>query len=415
MNKILILVILVIVTINCFGQSYYEKGYFIDNKNIRTDCLIKNSDWLRNPTQFKYKLSENGEIQEADIKYVKEFGIANYYKYIRANVNVDISPSELKNISTDKNPVWQNKQLFLKVLVEGEASLYYYFGSKIDDRFFYSCKDSVIKQLIYKEYLYDTDHTAYNDSFRIQLKKDVHCSFDSDIELANMTYTKSDLAKYFIDYNTCIDPTYKVPERKRSKGEFSLALAAGLAYSSLSVSNDDRTYVNTDFGGKFISTYSLELEYILPFNNGKWGVVLSPAYQSSFHNEKQDGFKSTTINFESVDLALGIKNYLFQNYNTKFFVDCSVNSLLNYCIDSKVGYKVNTSKDFSYLYMTEAYNPNFILGAGLEYKNLFVSLKYYTPQNILTRYFSWDSRYDKISFNIGYKILRIKGGKNRKD
>ncbi|MDP4270799.1 MAG: hypothetical protein Q8909_11830 [Bacteroidota bacterium] len=415
MNKILILVILVIVSINCFGQNYYKKGYFIDNKNIRTDCLIKNSDWLRNPTQFKYKLSENGEIQEADIKYVKEFAIADYYKYIRANVNVDISPSGLKDISADKNPVWQNKQLFLKVLVEGEASLYYYFGSKIDDRFFYSCKDSVIKQLIYKEYMYDTDHTAYNDSFRIQLKNDVHCSFDSDIELANMTYTKSDLVKYFIDYNTCIDPTYKVPERKHGKGEFSLALAAGLAYSSFSIPKDSKVYANTDFGGKFMNNYSLEFEFILPFNNRKWGVVLSPTYQSLYHTNKLGDFRSLMFDFESIDLAIGLKHYLFLNNNTKLFFGCYLNSIPNYCIKLRIGNKLNTTKDYFYQDMADLYNPNFIVGAGLEYKNLFASLKYYTPQNILSRYPSYDSKYEKISFNIGYKILRIKGGKNRKD
>lgn len=404
MNKIIILTILIIVSISCYGQNNYKKGYFIDNENIRTDCFIKNSDWLKNPLLFKYKLSEDGEILEGDIKNVKEFSIPNYFKFIRADVNIDISPSGLKNISADKNPIWQNKQLFLKVLVEGEATLYSYNGSKIDERFFYSCKDSVINQLIFKEYIYDIDRTAFNDTFRLQLKNNVHCSFASDIAIANMFYIKNDLIKYFIDYNTCIDSTYKVPERKHSKGEFNLALSAGLAYSSLSISNDVRTYVNTDFDKKFINSFSLELEYILPFNNGKWGVELSPAYQS-YHSEKQDDFKHTIIDFESIDLALGIKHYLFLNDKAKFFVDCYINSLLNYRIDSKIGYKVNTTNDFSYLNMTEVYNTNFIFGAGFEYKNFFVELRYYTPQNLISRYASWNSRYEKISFNIGYKIL----------
>jgi hypothetical protein len=404
MRKIIALIIPLILSIHCFGQTYFEKGYFINNQNIRTECIIKNSDWRKNPTMFKYKLSENGAIQEENIQNVKEFSIPSSCKFIRAQVDIDISPSGLKDLSTDKNPIWQRKQLFLKVLVEGKATLYYY-GNEIDDRFFYSTKDTAIEQLIYKEYIYDNDHTAFNDTFRLQLKNNVRCSFASDISIADMAYEKSDLERYFIDYNTCIDPTFKVPEKKHNKGEFNIALSAGLAYSLLSISNYSKTYINTDFDKKITNSFSVEMEYILPFNNNKWGIVLSPAYQS-FHSEKHDDFRNVTIDFNSVDLAFGIKHYFFLNDKAKFFVDCYINSLMNYCINSKVGYKVNTTKDFSYLNITEVYNTNFIFGAGFEYKRIFTGLRYYSKQNILSHYPAWNSSYEKISFNIGCKILK---------
>ena len=46
---------------NCFAQISFEKGYFINNANQKTNCLIKNQDWKDNPTEFEYKLDENSE------------------------------------------------------------------------------------------------------------------------------------------------------------------------------------------------------------------------------------------------------------------------------------------------------------------------------------------------------------------
>ncbi len=69
------------------------------------------------------------------------------------------------------------------MLIEGSATLYYYYDDEIDERFFYSSKDSAITQLAYKEYIHDIDHTDINDSFRIQLRNNVHCSFADDLAL----------------------------------------------------------------------------------------------------------------------------------------------------------------------------------------------------------------------------------------
>lgn len=408
MNKIVFIVALTLISIECFAQTYYEKGYFIDNKNNRTDCFIKNSDWKKNPTSFKYKLSENGEVQNADIINVNEFSVPNSFKFIKAEVDIDISPSSLKDLSIDKNPIWEHKQLFLKVLVEGPATLYAYYDSKIDERFFYLCNDSAIHQLVYKEYIYDIDHTAVNDTFRFQLQNNVHCSFESDLTLSELAYNKNDLEKYFITYNTCIDTTYKIPEKKHSKNKFSLAFSTGLAYSSLSMSNYTRAYVKSDFGSKFTKHFTMDIEYIFPFYNNKWGLLLSTAYQSVYHAENFTKTKSILVDFESIDLAFGLKHYLYLNNSAKFYFEGCLNSIWNHSFNSKIGFKMNTTKDFTYLPIGDIYNTNFIIGTGFEYKRIFSGLRYYTKQNILSRYGSWHSDFEKISISIGYKILKTK-------
>lgn len=51
--KKLFQIFITLLTINCYSQISYEKGYYIDNSGQKTECLIKNNDWLRDPTDFK--------------------------------------------------------------------------------------------------------------------------------------------------------------------------------------------------------------------------------------------------------------------------------------------------------------------------------------------------------------------------
>jgi cellulose synthase/poly-beta-1,6-N-acetylglucosamine synthase-like glycosyltransferase len=75
MAKQVILFFFLIFALNGFTQNSFLKGYYINNSNERVDCLIKNNDWLNNPTQFEYKLSENSEKKIQTINSVKEFEI----------------------------------------------------------------------------------------------------------------------------------------------------------------------------------------------------------------------------------------------------------------------------------------------------------------------------------------------------
>ncbi len=277
-------------------------------------------------------------------------------------------------------------------------------SSEIDERFFYSGNGSEIKQLIHKEYIYNTDQTAFNDSFRLQLQKDVHCSFASDIALSDLAYKKKDLVKYFVDYNTCIDPAYKLPLRKKNIGKLNLTLSTGVAYSSLSISNIFTTYADADFGRLLRPTFSFEVEYIFPINNNKWAIAFGPTYQS-YHSNKQTMQGDVSVDFESVDLALGFKHYFYLNDNAKLFVGGYYNSFAFHCINSRIGYKADRDTDFSY-FDINTYKSNFIISAGFEYKRISADMRYYTNQNILSSNPNWDSDFDKLSLNIGYKILK---------
>lgn len=60
MNKIFLYLFL-LVNLQVFSQINFEKGFFIKNSNEKIECLIKNNDWNKNPTDFEYKIFEKDE------------------------------------------------------------------------------------------------------------------------------------------------------------------------------------------------------------------------------------------------------------------------------------------------------------------------------------------------------------------
>lgn len=392
------------LSLSCFAQINYEKGYFITNENQKVECFIKNNDWLKNPSEFNYKLSEEGDVKTAGIKDVKEFSIGNIAKFIRANVDIDTSSSLLKDLSHVRIPLWAHKQLFLKVLVEGKASLYDYY-SKNNERFFYTCKDSVIKQLIYKEFYIGDDSTAFNYTFRQQLLNEMTCALSgSPIRLS---YEKKDLTKYFQKYNECVDPTYVRTVTRQKRDLFNLYLNTGFNYASFSMKNSQTTILNMDYDPKMSARFGIGLEYILPFNKNTWGINLESSYRTvKFQNESN--YTTEWIDYRSVEISVGLKHYYYFNPNAKLYIDGYYNSIANPALKSYSGYHLKTS----YMQIDQNFGfkdwPHTSFGLGFEFMRLNVEVRYYTNNDLLRLYSQWKADYRRWSFLIGYNLLKLK-------
>ena len=150
MKKRIIVLLITIISYSSSGQTNFENGYFINSDGATINCLIKSIDWKKNPSGFKYKLSKNDKTKTANLIDVAEFGINNFSKYIRATVNLDRSPSNLDLLTEQRDPVFNEETLFLKVLIEGEANLYLYEDTDLR-RFFFNVKTSDIQQLVFKK------------------------------------------------------------------------------------------------------------------------------------------------------------------------------------------------------------------------------------------------------------------------
>jgi hypothetical protein len=401
MRKLLLaLAVSAIFNFCCYSQTAFEKGYFINEDGQKIECLIENVDWKNNPTEFKYKLEGNAETKKADISNVKEFGIQDVAKYIRAKVNIDRSTSGLDKFNTNKHPEFSEEQLFLKVLIEGEASLFFYEDGNLR-RFFYQTRNSEIKQLIYKEYLNSDNMVAINNTFRQQLYNDLKCQDITMRDLEDIKYAKNSLERVVVKYNVCTNSQYVEFKAKKDKDLFNLTIRPGLNISSLSGYNPEISTMDIEFGTKLQFRLGVEAEVILPFNNNKWALIAEPTYQS-FKTSKRtpnrnvsSGTLISTVDYTSIELPLGVRHYFFLKNGSKIFINAAV--VGDFSFNSTIKFGRNSLDIKSGL--------NMAFGVGYKLKKRYsLEIRYLTDRELLGNYSYWTSSYKTLSAIVGYSF-----------
>ncbi len=407
MYKILSFLLLsVVLNLETSGQIVFESGYFINDSSKRIDCLIRNLDWKNNPAKFEYELPQTTGVQIAFIENVKEFAVHGVNKYIRSTVNIDRSSNEISRLNTERNPVFNKEQLFLKVLIEGKASLFLYEDGNLT-RYFYSLNDSEIKQLVYKRHLVDGS-VSENNYFKQQLLTDLKCETVKFTDAKNLQYAKKSLEHFFIDFNDCSHSEYVNYEPKQKKDLFNLTLRPGFNYSSLAIENSALGSRNIEHEKKLGFRFGVETEFILPFNKDKWSIIIEPTYQyfkseaSTEANTISGGFLVSKVDYQSIEFPVGVRHYFFLNEASKIFADISY--LYDLSMNSSALF---TRNDGSILQSLEVKSrQNFCFGIGYKFKDKYsLGMRYQTSREILSDYLYWRSGYQTLSVILGYSLF----------
>lgn len=389
-KKQLVITLISVLTFNTYSQIKFEKGYFIDNNSVKTECLIKNIDWGNNPTKFDYKLNESSPISEENINTVKEFAVKDL-KFTRFLVNIDRSSEQTSKLSDVRTPIFKKETLFLKSLVEGIANLYFYHDVSLN-RYFYGFSNAEVTQLIFKSYTTEYYKIKENNRFKQQLLKDLTCSSISKKEIKKIKYKKKDLIEYFIRYNNCNNSTSINYVEKNENDLFNLNIRLGINSTSLSIRNDVSSFRNTDFNNELNFRFGIESEFILPFNKNKWAALIEPTFQYYKSEIKIENQTDAVVDYKSIEFQIGIRHYFFLNDTSKVFA----NGLFVY--DLPLDSTVRNLDIESAI--------NFALGIGYNYKGKYsLELRYLTSREVLNNYTSWHSNYETLSVIFGYKLF----------
>lgn len=407
MKKQLLSLLLFIIGFNSYAQITFEEGYYIDNSGQKITCLIKNVDWKNTPTQIEYKLQENDEAQLKSIETLDEFGINGISKYIKAKVEIDRSSKNINRLSQNRNPIFSEENLFLKVLVEGQANLYEYNDGNLL-RYFYSLKDSEIKQLIYKKYKTVDGDVSENNRYRQQLWSDLSCDGFDQQKLEYINYSKRDLVKQFTKFNDCVESDYINFNAKDKRDFFHLTIKPRFNISSLTFGNSLSDIDLIEFDDETGFGIGIDLEFVLPFNKNKWAITLEPAYQS-FKSESSSptdnivgGERVAIVDYSSIEIPIGLRHYFYINKKSAIYLNAAY--VMDFSMSSSVEF---TRKDGSNLNTIEVKKGNNIaFGAGYQYNKKFsLEFRYQTNRDILDSYEYWSSDYSSMSFILGYQLF----------
>lgn len=400
----LLLATVLFSTITAFSQTNFEPGYIIQTNGTQVDCLIKNEDWKGSPTTFLYKLSENGETQIGTLDNIVEFGSDQSFKYIKTTVEIDQSTDVVNNLKYDRNPNLKMETLFLKILVEGKASLYFTLKDNTP-RYFYSKDGGDIEQLIYKRYLVSRIKMGKNEHYKQQLATDLNCSTLSNSKFKDLQYKSNALINLITKYNSCENSESVVYNKNTNKAKFNLSLRPGVTFTSLSIQRRGDEQINFDSNTGI--RIGVEAEYIFPFNNGKWSVFVEPTYRN-YKAEKEylyvdmitfQKYTTITVDYTSIELPLGGRHYMYLNKDAAFFIDGAVIMDL-----TMLGSEINSSNEDSYDLNVKA-DAALAFGLGFRYKNKYsVQARYHSARKILN-YENIDSAYNSFAIIAGYNFL----------
>lgn len=385
--------LLALISGNIFTQVTYEKGYFISSIGERKECLIQNVDWANNPKEIFYKLTEQGEVQTLTEEAVKEFGVYGASKYVKKKVNIDKSSTNVKDLSYDRNPTFEEDEALISLLVEGEANLYHFVDGNVSV-YFYDKDDKEIEQLIYKPYLLEADEVTVNRTYRQQIWMNLKCSVLTEVKIKGLDYTKKALIRTFEAYNECKNAPYITHLPKKKRDLFNLNVRAGVnATTFKAVSVYNHLY---NFGSMPAIRLGVEAEILMPFHKNKWAIMVEPTVPV-FFNEQLSKSGEARLDYKSIETSLGFRHYFFLNDNSKIFVNTTlildVRQFSTLAVDNSAA-------------LTLYKQPCFSHGVGYKFKDrMLLEVRYLTSRNALAGYKYWTSTSQTLSLVFGYSFF----------
>lgn len=401
---------LVFLSLNTYSQIRYETGYFVNNDGDRIDCLIKNVDWKNNPTKFSYKLSETSEAQIGTIETVQEFGVADFLKFKRYEVDIDRTSDDITTLTIKRTPEFKKEVLFLKTLVEGEANLFFYEKGNLR-RFFYSTNDLQISQLVFMKYMMSMGEkkVGVNNEYKYQLWQGLKCKAITNKDLNNTGYKKNNLVDYFVKYNSCKKSNYKL-FKKKGKTDLNLSIKPQSSFYTFD-------YFGSGLGAEInienALGIGLELEFSLPFNKNKWSLFVMPSYETfkggaPVENEYINpyGTWESQIDYAAIEIPLGIRHYFFLSDKSKLYMNAG-GAIIGFDLASKIKTvrkgSVNTYRREIEIDGAQEY---FFLGGGYSFNNKFnIEFRYKFNRDLLANYHIYKSQLEGYSIMVGYNLF----------
>lgn len=412
-----ILSFIVFFSSSLFAQGSAEKGYYITKNNVRTEGYFKTTNFedinSENNPMLLFKENLNEKYSPISTLNVKEFGIGSDIKYKKLIVQIDNSDF-FKDYDYEKELILVNKELFLNVLVEGDASLYEYQTEK-GNKYFYQIKSKgkELQQLHYKKYLILVNYInseKENFGFRKQLFDNVICEGQLDVDYVRIKYTTNELVPIFENFNKCKNSNFVTFKNKlRKEAKLNITPFFGMRRTSLSIDQ-----ANSISSTKNDITYGFgaEIELLLP--SRKWGLALKAEYEK-IDDDLDARFKSLNSTFQrnvidvtSLNIYIGPKYHIDINKVNSLFIDSFV--VLNFPNGQIKNYQINTlnpdQEIFTGSFKTIT-NTFFSVGVGYVFKKKYgIDFHYDTSRNFLPNRSgsTMSTSFSRIALNLRYLI-----------
>ncbi len=403
---------LVLVFFFCFlmtpflmAQVKFEEGYLVDLDGDTLRVFVEVQSWTKNPDEVIYRQNAEATTERAGPATVQAFCVEGL-KFASKVIEVDITPEDVREVGNSLDAKIVRRNVFLKVLVEGEATLYLYDDNR-RRKFYYSVGEGEVTPLVYRRLAYSGETVRENNSYQTQLNHVVNCN-KTQKEVENVDYNLNSLVRYFQEYNECKGTAQMSYLRNNRFKQFHVYLkgAVGMMSADLLILSRRSNSFETEISGEPLYSFGLESEYSWSSKKKRFSVILSAGYQQ-FTFEDLRATDSLSMEGKFIQIGVGTRYSIHFNESARWF--------------ASAGYAHYLSAGAGYTYRDDEFlrnpsdvefdlnsGPGYFLGTGVELRNRFlVQVRYDARIEKENDYVLRNPTFSTFSIDLGYRLFQM--------
>lgn len=343
-----ICILLFIISV-CFtsAQKNYLPGYIIKLNGDTVFCSIDYRDWAVNPKSIQVQVN-NTELKQT-IHDISGFGIIGIVKYETVNVTYHLNPISGNIFPTKYMDETKTEEVFLKLWVSGEYSLYELIST---NRVYYFIKhENVFSELIYRvkqvdmQVFEDVQYKNYLQGLlELKLKLD---KYKNRIE--NLTYTNKELSSVLKIINSSSgEPDLK---NHRVRGKINADLFIGGLLNTYPGKFSGINQFPHQLKQNFSGTGGINFIYSLPTNfyRLKFGLSVSFYKLNNQTNRIDSTHKQIDVNYYETTVYKAHYSYKQTVIAANLYVMYVINPVgkYNFFVKGGMNYSVDLNKNQS--------------------------------------------------------------------
>ncbi len=279
-----VLLILLIIGLQTIGQSSRNESYVILKNGEELAGKVVSFDQKRNPSQLSFKPAGESTTVLMTTADVIEFGFDGF-RYISRSFRYDTRPYDLSRLSRSVEPIYNDMEGFLQVLVSGPVELYQ-FSDNFGQLHYLIGNGQRVDLLMHSRYRTEAMYGTKRENFVYQsVYKATLLNYFKDCEAVGVT----DVTDVSYSANSLSDAIYFLGNRcgyamkrhkiKNDRG-INFGVTAGMKTSTLAFSYKYTTYSHLKYPHLSEAKFSNSTNFFVgtfllvnfPWQNNRWSL-----------------------------------------------------------------------------------------------------------------------------------------------
>lgn len=371
-----------------FAQKNFKPGFVVVGQQDTLHGYINSRNWNRNPVSVEFRKTPKSENRIYDIAEISAFKVEDE-SYVKAAVMVDVSPTNLNELSSSPTPTIEPQTVLLRILVNGPKNLFC-LVTRTGRKHFFIGRNQAYEPLINYRY----NHTGGQamvikvESFKEQLQKYLEDCHSLKSEIAKLDYDLNAISELFQKYYDCqhTQPTFAA---HREQLTFQTGILAGMSVSKLRfIGSSPQHLTETDYKSSYRPSAGLFLNLTFPRTRKKLSlnneIMFTSLNASGHHEQVLDAGRnaSSDMVFELSYLKLNnLLRYKVLNRGVSLFISTGIS---NGVIVQKRNHKETTTHNYSgetiergtAIDFMRKYEQGLVFGIGSSHKKVALDVRY---------------------------------------